>query len=63
MRASDLILHAGDFTYPEALRDLEVLGPPVAAVHVNPGSPTERRREPGHTMGVARIHFKPVELD
>jgi putative phosphoesterase len=35
MRASDLILHAGDFTYPEVLRDLEQLGPPVAAVHGN----------------------------
>ena len=35
MRASDLILHAGDFTYPEVLHGLEQLGPPVAAVHGN----------------------------
>ena len=124
MRASDLILHAGDFTYPEVLRELESLGPPVAAVHgnvdteelmlrlpearvvnagdvkiamvhdagpshgrlermrlrfpeadavvfghshiplheerdgfqiFNPGSPTERRRAPHHTMGIATV--------
>jgi putative phosphoesterase len=35
LRASDLILHAGDFTYPEVVRDLEKLGPPLAAVHGN----------------------------
>jgi putative phosphoesterase len=35
MRASDLILHAGDFTYPEVLQELQALGPPVAAVHGN----------------------------
>jgi putative phosphoesterase len=35
MRASDLILHAGDFTYPEVLEDLESLGPPVVGVHGN----------------------------
>jgi uncharacterized protein len=137
MRASDLILHAGDFTYPEVLHDLEQLGPAVAAVHgnvdseelrrmlpearvvdaagariamlhdagpahgrlermrarfpdadavvfghshiplheerggfqiFNPGSPTDRRRQPKHTMGVAevddgRVNFKLVTLD
>jgi uncharacterized protein len=137
MRASDLILHAGDFTYPEVLRELEQLGPPVAAVHgnvdteelrrqlpearlveaqgakvaivhdagpargrlermrarfpdadavvfghshiplheehngfqiFNPGSPTDRRRQPKHTMGIAevdtgRIRFELVTLD
>jgi putative phosphoesterase len=35
MRTSDLILHAGDFTYPEVLEELEQLGPPVEAVHGN----------------------------
>jgi uncharacterized protein len=35
MRASDLILHAGDFTYPKVLEEIEALGPPVAAVHGN----------------------------
>lgn len=34
-RAADLILHAGDFTRLEVLRDLEALGPPVQAVHGN----------------------------
>jgi putative phosphoesterase len=137
MRASDLILHAGDFTYPDVLHDLEQLGPAVVAVHgnvdseelrrmlpearvvdaggariamlhdagpahgrlermrarfpdadavvfghshiplheeregfqiFNPGSPTDRRRQPRHTMGVAeiedgRVNFKLVTLD
>lgn len=137
MRASDLILHAGDFTYPEVLAELEALGPPVVGVHgnvdagelrerlpearvvnaagakiamvhdagpppgrverlrrrfpgadavvfghshiplheerdgfqiFNPGSPTERRRQPTHTMGIAaidagRIRFRVVALD
>jgi uncharacterized protein len=137
MRASDLILHAGDFTYPEVLEELESLGPPVAGVHgnvdteelrqllpaarvvdaggakiamvhdagpaagrlermrarfpeadalvfghshiplheerdgfqiFNPGSPTDRRAQPRHTMGIAevddgRIRFKLVPLD
>jgi putative phosphoesterase len=137
MRASDLILHAGDFTYPEVLEELESLGPPVEGVHgnvdvdelrqrlpearvvnaggariamvhdagpsygrlermrarfpdadavvfghshiplheerdgfqiFNPGSPTDRRRQPNHTMGVAeiedgRVRFKLVVLD
>jgi uncharacterized protein len=137
MRASDLILHAGDFTYPEVVHALEELGPPLAAVHgnvdtaevremlpearivdadgvkialvhdagpsggrlprmrarfpeadavvfghshiplheerdgfqiFNPGSPTDRRRQPVHTMGVGevkrgRISFRIVPLD
>jgi uncharacterized protein len=46
MRASDLILHAGDFTYPEVLADLEALGPPVAAVHGNVDSEELQRRLP-----------------
>ena len=132
MRESDLILHAGDFTEPEVLRDLEQLGPPVAAVHgnvdteelarllpearlvdadgatiamvhdagpahgrldrmrarfpeadavvfghshiplheerdgfqiFNPGSPTDRRRQPRHTMGIARVDAGRVEFE
>jgi uncharacterized protein len=124
MRAADLILHAGDFVEVEVLRELEALGPPLAAVHgnvdsaelrqilpearivdaggakialvhdagpaagrlermrarfpdahacvfghshiplheerdgfqiFNPGSPTDRRRQPDFTWGVARI--------
>jgi len=137
MSEADLILHAGDFTAPEVLIDLEALGPPVAAVHgnidapelrsllpearvvdaggarialvhdggpaagrlerlrlrfpdtdaavfghshiplhevregfqiFNPGSPTDRRRQPRHTMGLARVEsgsiaFELVVLD
>jgi putative phosphoesterase len=137
MRASDLILHAGDFTSEQVLNALNELGPPVAAVHgnvdehalqlalpearvvdaegakiaivhdagpaagrlermrarfpeadavvfghshqplheerdgfqiFNPGSPTEKRRAPHHTMGIAdvedgRITFRLVTLD
>jgi predicted phosphodiesterase len=29
----------------------------------NPGSPTERRRAPTHTMGIARIHGGEVQFD
>jgi putative phosphoesterase len=35
LRASDLILHAGDFTSEQVLNTLRELGPPVAAVHGN----------------------------
>jgi putative phosphoesterase len=136
--AADLLLHAGDFVTVEVLRQLEAIGPPVAAVHgnvdsvdlhnmlpaervveaggarvalvhdagprggrldrmrrrfrdraeavvfghshlplhetgpdgfqiFNPGSPTDRRRAPTHTMGLARVGggrvtFELVEL-
>jgi uncharacterized protein len=136
--AADLLLHAGDLMTVEVLRELEAMGPPVAAVHgnmdtaelrrllpaervveaggariamvhdagprrgrldrlrrrfgdqadavvfghshlplhdrardgfqiFNPGSPTERRRAPSHTMGMARaeagaLEFELVEL-
>ncbi|MEA2479359.1 MAG: uncharacterized protein QOJ07_1281 [Thermoleophilaceae bacterium] len=138
MRASDLIVHAGDIATVEVLDDIAALGPPVAAVHgnvdeavlrerlpeartidaegatlaivhdagpaggrlarmrrrfpeaaavvfghshiplheqsedgfqiFNPGSPTDRRRQPRHTMGVARaeggtLSFELVALD
>jgi putative phosphoesterase len=33
--AADLLLHAGDFVTIEVLRELEALGPSVAAVHGN----------------------------
>lgn len=46
MRASNLILHAGDFTYPEVLDELESVGPPVAAVHGNVDTAELRRRLP-----------------
>jgi putative phosphoesterase len=131
--AADLLLHAGDLMTGEVLRELEVIGPPVAAVHgnmdtaelrrllpaervveaggariamvhdagprvgrlarmrrrfgeradavvfghshlplherapdgfqiFNPGSPTERRRAPSHTMGMARVENGRVEF-
>jgi uncharacterized protein len=136
--AADLLLHAGDLMTVEVLRELEAIGPPVAAVHgnmdtaelrrflpaervveangariamvhdagprrgrldrmrrrfgdradavifghshlplharaedgfqiFNPGSPTERRRAPTHTMGLARadadrLEFELIEL-
>jgi uncharacterized protein len=124
--AADLLLHAGDFSTLEVLRELEAIGPPVVGVHgnvdsaqvqrllpaeriveaegariamvhdagpragrlermrrrfgdraelvvfghshqplherapdgfqiLNPGSPTERRRAPTHTMGLIRV--------
>ena len=134
--AADLLVHAGDFTGPETLAEIQALGPPLVAVHgnvdapkvqatlpervsfeasgatvavihdagprrgrlermrrefpdadavifghshlplhesadgfqiFNPGSPTERRRAPAHTMGIAvaeggRISFELVEI-
>src|SRR5215213_9948772 len=130
---SDLLLHAGDFSTLEVLRDLEAIRPPVVGVHgnvdsaelrrllpeervveaegarvamlhdagpragrlarlrvrfgeradvvvfghshmplheraedgfqiFNPGSPTERRRAPAHTMGLARVEGSMVEF-
>ena len=124
--AADLLLHAGDFSTLDVLRELEAIGPPVVGVHgnvdsadirrllpeervveaqgariamthdagprtgrldrmrrrfgdradvvafghshlplheqdpdgfqiLNPGSPTERRRAPAHTMGLIRV--------
>jgi uncharacterized protein len=131
--AADLLLHAGDVMTVEVLRELEAIGPPVAAVHgnmdtaelrrllpaervvdaggariamihdagprsgrlermrrrfgdragavvfghshlplhewagdgfqiFNPGSPTERRRAPTHTMGMARAEAEALEF-
>jgi putative phosphoesterase len=137
LRASDLVLHAGDLSAASVLDELRALGPPVAAVHgnvdsdelrgllperqvvdaagvrigmvhdagpakgrigrmrmafpdcaavvfghshialheeegafqiFNPGSPTDRRRQPRHSMGEARVvegrvSFEHVWLD
>ena len=137
MRECDLIIHAGDFSTAEVVRELRAIGPPLVGVHgnvdteevrrllpatavvdagdakigvvhnagpaygrlerlrsrfpdadavvfghshvplheerdgfqiFNPGSPTDRRREPHHTMGVARIEngrivFERIDLD
>jgi uncharacterized protein len=134
IEAADLLLHAGDLMTVDVLRELEALGPPVAAVHgnmdtaelrrllppervveaagariaivhdagpragrldrmrrrfgdradavvfghshlplherapdgfqiFNPGSPTERRRAPTHTMGMARAENGALEFE
>ena len=130
--ASDLVVHAGDVMTPEALAEIEAIGPPVRAVagnmdgwdlrarlpetdeieaggatlavlhdagpaagrldrmrrrfpgadavvfghsHIplherdgdfqifNPGSPTERRRAPSHSMGLARVEDGRIEFE
>jgi putative phosphoesterase len=133
LRGADLILHAGDFMRLEILREIERIGPPVAAVHgnvddgevrralpaervveaggirigmihdagsadgrlerlhrrfptahaavfghshlplhetapdgfqiFNPGSPTERRRAPRHTMGMAHVQGEAITFE
>jgi uncharacterized protein len=135
IEGADLLIHAGDVMSPEALAEIEAIGPPLVAVagnmdpttlqlpatarvdtpggtilvlheagaasgrltrlqrlypevaavvfghsHIplherggdfqifNPGSPTDRRRSPHHTMGLARISpgvidFELVNLD
>ena len=132
MRASDLVIHAGDIATRETLAEIESIGPPVVAVHgnvdtpdlvkalpearlvdadgatiavvhdagpaagrmtrmrkrfpdadavvfghshiplherdgdfqiFNPGSPTDRRRQPRHTMGVARAEHGAIDFD
>jgi putative phosphoesterase len=58
LRDADLILHAGDFTAPAVLEELERIGPPVAAVHGNVDAQDLRRRLPEErvvTAGGARI--------
>ncbi|HEY7453454.1 MAG TPA: metallophosphoesterase family protein [Thermoleophilaceae bacterium] len=44
--AADLLLHAGDFSTVEVLRELEAIGPPVAGVHGNVDSAELRRLLP-----------------
>src|SRR5215212_3317011 len=44
--AADLLLHAGDFSTLEVLRELEAIGPPVLAVHGNVDSADVRRLLP-----------------
>jgi putative phosphoesterase len=132
VRGADLLVHTGDFTGLDVLREIERLGPPLVAVHgnvdapevvarlperlsvdlggpsigivhdagprrgrlgrlraafpddsavvfghshiplheesegfqiFNPGSPTERRRAPAHTMGVATVKGETIEFE
>jgi putative phosphoesterase len=44
--AADLLLHAGDFSTVEVLRELEAISPPVAGVHGNVDSAELRRLLP-----------------
>jgi putative phosphoesterase len=56
--SAELLLHAGDLMTAEVLRDLEAIGPPVAAVHGNMDSAELRRRLPAERIveaGGARI--------
>ena len=46
VRASDLVLHAGDLSTAAVLEELRALGPPVAAVHGNIDSAEVRRLLP-----------------
>jgi len=58
LRASALILHAGDLTAPSVLAELEALGPPVAAVRGNVDEESLRRELPERRVvdaGGARI--------
>jgi putative phosphoesterase len=49
LRASDVILHAGDFVAAEALNDLAALGPCLIAVHGNRDDPEVIDRLPETT--------------
>src|SRR5687767_178534 len=44
--ASDLVVHAGDIMTPEALAEMEAIGPPVRAVAGNMDGPDLRARLP-----------------
>jgi uncharacterized protein len=44
--SADLLLHAGDFSTVEVLRELEAIGPPVMGVHGNVDSADVRRLLP-----------------
>src|SRR3954469_3741588 len=46
LASADLILHAGDFSTEDVLRELEAIGPPVKAVHGNVDSAELRARLP-----------------
>jgi putative phosphoesterase len=56
--AADLLLHAGDFSTLEVLRELEAIGPPLAGVHGNVDSAELQRLLPAERVveaGGARI--------
>jgi putative phosphoesterase len=47
---ADLVLHAGDFSTLEVLRELEAIGPPVVGVHGNVDSADLRRLLPAERV-------------
>ena len=47
---ADLLLHAGDFSTREVLRELEAIGPPVLGVHGNVDSADLRRLLPAERV-------------
>lgn len=77
LKAADLIVHAGDFSRLFVLRELEAYGEVIAVQGnvddaqfqiFNPGSPTDRRRSPHHTMGLAvasatGLRFETIVVD
>ena len=48
--AADLLLHAGDFSTLDVLRELEAIGPPLVGVHGNVDSPDLRRELPAERV-------------
>jgi putative phosphoesterase len=48
--AADVLLHAGDFSTLEVLRELEAIGPPVLGVHGNVDSAELRRLLPAERV-------------
>jgi uncharacterized protein len=62
IEASDLLLHAGDFSSEQIFDELSRIGPPLHAVHGNVDSPQLRERLPDrvsmqlHGVTVAMVH-------
>ena len=50
LRSVDLILHAGDFTSASTLAELELIGPPLVAVHGNVDDEELRARLPAERV-------------
>jgi putative phosphoesterase len=49
IEASDLVVHTGDFTGPEALELVAAIGPPLVAVHGNVDAPAVTAQLPERT--------------
>ena len=63
IRAADLLLHAGDFSTADTLRELEAIGPPLMGVHGNIDSAEVRRLLPAERVveaagvRIAMVHY------